>query len=117
MSARRASSASDYAAARREKGATNGVTVTGNSVQQQDINGELTEGGDGNGVGTVVQEPGSPKHQHSNSCGSLSTDLIGPVIVGSAISIDDWVPERPPKKPHLRLVLYTFFLVFWNFFY
>ncbi|XP_043286569.1 protein Shroom [Venturia canescens] len=43
-----------------------------------------------------------PKHQHSNSCGSLSTDLLGPVIVGPAISIDDWVPERPPKKPHLR---------------
>ncbi|KAH0535885.1 hypothetical protein KQX54_019858 [Cotesia glomerata] len=46
----------------------------------------------------------SPKHQHSNSCGSLSTDLLGPVIVGPAISIDDWVPERPPKKPHLRAV-------------
>lgn len=43
-----------------------------------------------------------PKHQHSNSCGSLSSDLLGPVIVGPAISIDDWVPERPPKKPHLR---------------
>lgn len=46
----------------------------------------------------------SPKHQHSNSCGSLSTDLLGPVIVGPAISIDDWVPERPPKNPHLRNV-------------
>lgn len=48
------------------------------------------------------EEVGGPRHQHSNSCGSLSTDLLGPVIVGPAISIDDWVPERPPKKPHLR---------------
>lgn len=46
----------------------------------------------------------SPKHQHSNSCGSLSSSLIGPVIMGPSISIDDWVPERPPKKPHLRNV-------------
>lgn len=46
----------------------------------------------------------NPKHRHSNSCGSLSTDLLGPVIVGPTISIDDWVPERPPKKPHLREV-------------
>ena len=48
----------------------------------------------------------SPKHQHSNSCGSLSTDLLGPVIMGPAICVDDWVPERPPerppKNPHLR---------------
>ncbi|XP_018335452.1 protein Shroom [Agrilus planipennis] len=46
------------------------------------------------------------KHQHSNSCGSLSTDLLGPMIVGPAISVDDWVPqqppERPPKNPNLR---------------
>lgn len=46
----------------------------------------------------------NPKHQHSSSCGSLSTDLLGPVIMGPAISVDDWVPERPPKKPHLRTV-------------
>lgn len=46
----------------------------------------------------------SSKHQHSNSCGSLSTDLLGPVIMGPSISVDDWVPERPPKKPHLRTV-------------
>ncbi|XP_022921124.1 protein Shroom [Onthophagus taurus] len=47
------------------------------------------------------------RHKHSNSCGSLSTDLLGPVIVGPSISLDDWVPEkppeRPPKNPHLRL--------------
>ncbi|CAA9995108.1 unnamed protein product, partial [Nesidiocoris tenuis] len=24
------------------------------------------------------------------------------MIVGTAISVDDWVPARPPKKPHLR---------------
>lgn len=49
----------------------------------------------------------TPKHQHSNSCGSLSTDLLGPVIMGPSISVDDYVPEkppeRPPKNPHLRL--------------
>lgn len=45
-----------------------------------------------------------PRHQHSNSCGSLSNDLLGPVIMGPSISIDDWVPERPPKNPHLRQV-------------
>lgn len=48
----------------------------------------------------------TPRHQHSNSCGSLSTDLLGPVIVGQAISVDDYVPEkppeRPPKNPNLR---------------
>lgn len=48
----------------------------------------------------------APRHQHSNSCGSLSADLLGPVIVGPSISVDDWVPEkppeRPPKNPHLR---------------
>ena len=38
----------------------------------------------------------------SSSCGSLSADLLGPLIIGPSISVDDWVPERPPKKPHLR---------------
>ncbi|BET02703.1 Hypothetical protein NTJ_15520 [Nesidiocoris tenuis] len=42
------------------------------------------------------------KHQHSSSCGSLTTAALGPMIVGPAISVDDWVPARPPKKPHLR---------------
>ncbi|XP_076761621.1 shroom isoform X1 [Xylocopa sonorina] len=78
-SSRRASSASDYAS---------GTWREGGSRSQNQGNGELS----------------NPKHQHSNSCGSLSTDLLGPVIVGPAISIDDWVPERPPKKPHLRNV-------------
>ncbi|XP_024944038.1 serine/arginine repetitive matrix protein 2 isoform X2 [Cephus cinctus] len=76
-SSRRASSASDYASGTwREK----------------------------TGRGQSTSDMPSPKHQHSSSCGSLSTDLLGPVIVGPAISIDDWVPERPPKKPHLRNV-------------
>ena len=76
-SSRRASSASDYASGNwREK------------INRGQNNSDLP----------------SPKHQHSNSCGSLSTDLLGPVIMGPAISIDDWVPERPPKKPHLRNV-------------
>lgn len=76
-SSRRASSASDYAS---------GTWRESVSRAQNQGNGDLP----------------SPKHQHSNSCGSLSTDLLGPVIVGPAISIDDWVPERPPKKPHLK---------------
>lgn len=41
-------------------------------------------------------------HQHSNSC----TSLLGPVIVGPAISVDDWVPERPPKNPNLLKQIY-----------
>lgn len=57
-------------------------------------------------VRDVKENKITPRHQHSNSCGSLSTDLIGPVIVGPSISLDDWVPERPPerppKNPHLR---------------
>ncbi|CAH0765613.1 unnamed protein product [Bemisia tabaci] len=44
----------------------------------------------------------NPRHQHSSSCGSLSTVVLGPLIMGPSISVDDWVPERPPKKPHLR---------------
>ncbi|KAG7187683.1 hypothetical protein KM043_016739 [Ampulex compressa] len=76
-SSRRASSASDYAS---------GTWRENSGRNQSQSNADLP----------------SPKHQHSNSCGSLSTDLLGPVIVGPAISIDDWVPERPPKKPHLR---------------
>ncbi|XP_070512982.1 protein Shroom isoform X1 [Cardiocondyla obscurior] len=78
-SSRRASSASDYAS---------GTWKENVSRIQNQGNNDLP----------------SPKHQHSNSCSSLSTDLLGPVIVGPAISIDDWVPERPPKKPHLRNV-------------
>ncbi len=38
----------------------------------------------------------------SSSCGSLSTSEVGPMIVGAPISVDDWVPELPPKKAHLR---------------
>jgi len=76
-SSRRASSASDYAS----------------GTWRENVNK-----GQNQGSGDLP----NPKHQHSNSCGSLSTDLLGPVIVGPTISIDDWVPERPPKKPHLR---------------
>ncbi|XP_034937884.1 uncharacterized protein Shrm [Chelonus insularis] len=76
LSSRRASSASDYA--------TGGWRDKSNRNHNNEVP--------------------SPKHQHSNSCGSLSTDLLGPVIVGPAISVDDWVPERPPKKPHLRAI-------------
>lgn len=34
----------------------------------------------------------------SSSCGSLSTALLGPLVLGPSISIDDWAPELPPKK-------------------
>ncbi|XP_023315676.1 protein Shroom isoform X2 [Trichogramma pretiosum] len=95
LSARRASSASDYAAARKEKTASGGSPVD-NQHAESHCNGATTSEGV---VGEVILEP---RHQHSNSCGSLSSDLVGPVIIGPAISIDDWVPERPPKKPHLR---------------
>lgn len=102
-SSRRASSASDYASGTwREKNAANKI-----ASQQQTTSGNAngttttttTVSASNNGSTTEVS---TPRHQHSNSCGSLSTDLLGPVIVGPAISIDDWVPERPPKKPYLR---------------
>ncbi|XP_049785959.1 uncharacterized protein LOC126188401 [Schistocerca cancellata] len=80
QSSRRASSASDYAGGSwREMAATREIII--NEA------GNLKDG---------------PRHQHSSSCGSLSTDLLGPLIMGPSISVDDWVPERPPKKPHLR---------------
>ncbi|XP_069684849.1 protein Shroom isoform X2 [Periplaneta americana] len=79
-SARRASSASDYAG-----GAWREMTTN-----KENINSDAGSIRDG------------PHHQHSSSCGSLSADLLGPLIVGPSISVDDWVPERPPKKPHLR---------------
>jgi protein Shroom len=33
----------------------------------------------------------------------LSKDLLGPMILGQIISVDEWVPERPPKNPSLRV--------------
>jgi hypothetical protein len=33
----------------------------------------------------------------------LSKDLRGAMIIGQIISIDDWVPERPPKNTALRI--------------
>lgn len=35
---------------------------------------------------------------------SYSSSLLGPAIVGPSISVDDWAPELPPKKPHLRTI-------------
>ncbi|KAF7265264.1 hypothetical protein GWI33_021258 [Rhynchophorus ferrugineus] len=88
LPSRRASSASDYASANNSK--RNSLASSLESKTTDNI---------GNGMV-------SPRHQHSNSCGSLSTDLLGPVIVGPSISIDDYVPEkppeRPPKNPNLR---------------
>lgn len=80
---RRASSASDYAS---------GTNSRRSSLSSRDArNLEIKLGA---------------RHQHSNSCGSLSTDLLGPIIVGPSISVDDWIPdkppERPPKNPNLR---------------
>ncbi|XP_008208251.1 protein Shroom [Nasonia vitripennis] len=99
VSSRRASSASDYASGTwREKNAANKATP-----HQPTSNGTTSSGSNsGSSSSSIGSELPRPNHQHSNSCGSLSTDLLGPVIVGPAISIDDWVPERPPKKPHLR---------------
>lgn len=34
---------------------------------------------------------------------NLSKDLLQPMIMGQIISVDDWVPERPPKNPLLRI--------------
>lgn len=34
---------------------------------------------------------------------NLSKDLLQPMIMGPIISVDDWVPERPPKNPMLRI--------------
>lgn len=79
---RRSSSASDYACSSwREMLGTNKDSTSNNTNGNRDV---------------------SVKHQHSSSCGSLSTSALGPLIVGPAISVDDWVPARPPKKPHLR---------------
>ncbi|XP_023248339.1 protein Shroom [Copidosoma floridanum] len=88
-SSRRASSASDYASGvwREKNTGTTKSPPTGSPTSPS---------------GPTSDASLMPRHQHSNSCGSLSTDLLGPVIIGPAISIDDWVPERPPKKPHLR---------------
>lgn len=32
-----------------------------------------------------------------------SNKLVGPVIMGPIISLDEWIPERPPKNPLLRV--------------
>ncbi|KAL3275061.1 hypothetical protein HHI36_019833 [Cryptolaemus montrouzieri] len=82
---RRASSASDYASGSTSKRSS----LASRESKTTDTLSKIT-----------------PRHQHSNSCGSLSTDLLGPIIVGPSISLDDWVPkgppERPPKNPQLR---------------
>ncbi|XP_026678284.1 protein Shroom-like [Diaphorina citri] len=83
-SSRRSSSASDY-------GGGHWKEMFGSS---KDIQHE------GSATNGLTKDRG---HHHSSSCGSLSTAVLGPIIMGPAISIDDdWVPERPPKKPHLR---------------
>ncbi|XP_031342249.1 protein Shroom isoform X1 [Photinus pyralis] len=73
---RRASSASDYAS---------GTNSRRSSFSSRDSR--------------TAETKMAPRHQHSNSCGSLSSDLLGPVIVGPSISVDDWIPERPPERP------------------
>lgn len=87
LPSRRASSASDYA--------------SGNNSKRSSVASSL-ESKTTDNIGKSV----SIKHQHSNSCGSLAADLLGPVIVGPSISVDDWIPEkppaRPPKNPNLR---------------
>ncbi|VEN63897.1 unnamed protein product, partial [Callosobruchus maculatus] len=82
LPSRRASSASDYASGCNSKRSSLASSLESN------------------------QSRTLPRHQHSNSCSSLSADLLGPVIVGASISVDDYVPEkppeRPPKNPNLR---------------
>ncbi|XP_015122984.1 uncharacterized protein LOC107045283 [Diachasma alloeum] len=94
-SPRRASSASDYANSNWRNKNSNNNNNNNNQQQQHQTNKK-----------TISSDSLDPKHKHTNSCGSLSSALVGPMIIGTAISIDDWVPERPPKKPHLRS-LYT----------
>lgn len=87
MPSRRASSASDYA--------------SGNNSKRSSLASSLESKTTDN-----LGKNSLPRHQHSNSCSSLSTDMLGPVIVGQAISVDDYIPDkppaRPPKNPHLR---------------
>ncbi|CAH2006420.1 unnamed protein product [Acanthoscelides obtectus] len=82
LPSRRASSASDYASGTNSKRSSLASSLETNQTRTL------------------------PRHQHSNSCSSLSADLLGPVIVGASISVDDYVPkkppERPPKNPNLR---------------
>lgn len=33
-----------------------------------------------------------------------SNNLVGPVVMGPIISLDEWIPERPPKNPLLHRV-------------
>ncbi|XP_072396619.1 uncharacterized protein Shrm isoform X2 [Diabrotica undecimpunctata] len=91
MASRRASSASDYA---------------GNNSKRSSLASNKEK------IDLISQTV--PRHQHNNSCGSLSTDILGPIIVGSAISVDDYVPdqppERPPKHPNLRTAFPDLFL-------
>lgn len=48
-------------------------------------------------------EYSSIRDQINQSKQNLSKDLLGPMIMGPIISLDDWVPERPPKNPTLRI--------------
>ncbi|CAH1159027.1 unnamed protein product [Phyllotreta striolata] len=81
---RRASSASDYASGVNSKRSSLASSLESKTENYKPI----------------------PRHQHSNSCGSLSTDMLGPMILGPSISVDDYIPDqppaRPPKNPNLR---------------
>ncbi|KAL1517094.1 hypothetical protein ABEB36_000902 [Hypothenemus hampei] len=81
LPSRRASSASDYASANNSKRSSLASSLESKTTDHI-ANGKIIA-----------------RHQHSNSCGSLSTGLIGPMILGPAISIDDYVPEKPPDRP------------------
>ncbi|XP_056638941.1 protein Shroom-like isoform X2 [Diorhabda sublineata] len=92
MPSRRASSASDYAS-----GGNSKRSSLASSLEKADSFSKII-----------------PRHQHSNSCGSLSTDMLGPMIIGPSISVDDYVPDlppaRPPKNPSLRNAFPDLFL-------
>lgn len=45
----------------------------------------------------------SAYREHNLRKHCLSSDLLGPIVMSPIISLDDWVPERPPKNPSLRI--------------
>lgn len=89
MPSRRASSASDYASGNNSKRSSLASSLESKTTDNLPVKSSIV-----------------PRHQHSNSCGSLSTDMLGPIIVGPSISVDDYIPDkppaRPPKNPNLR---------------
>nr|CAD7402151.1 unnamed protein product [Timema cristinae] len=108
QSSRRASSASDYAggAWRENKPSSKmfpGINTGAAARYITNKNNSFSLSDQKSFWGALSNDSPAPETEiKGSSCGSLSTDLLGPLIVGPSISLDDWVPERPPKKAHLR---------------